>query len=229
MFIGAVVFSTTLFAQEATGVENPWTLEGAINYNSTDGLVFSSPSVRARYFVMDNIAIRADLGLGMDSQTDDFYENMDGSGGKGSISTDNMSWALTLGGEYHLGGTEKLSPYFSAGLMFGGGSSGMTSTDVDDIDPSVAVYTAGISTKGDQSMSMMGFGIGAGMDYYVWNNVYVGLELGISYGKTTYGDATGSMTMDIGGTPTTTSYTIAGSSSTSMASGAGSIRLGWRF
>ncbi|MDG1841539.1 MAG: TonB-dependent receptor, partial [Crocinitomicaceae bacterium] len=134
MFIGAVVFSTTLFAQDSEGSDNPWTLEGAINYNSTDGLTFNSPSVRARYFVKDNIAIRADLSLAFDDQLNLYYENMDGSGAYGSIGTTTMSWSLGLGGEYHLSGTEKLSPYFSAGLMFGGASSSIMGIDIDELD-----------------------------------------------------------------------------------------------
>ena len=65
--------------------DNPWTLEGAINYNSTDGLTFSSPSVRARYFIKENIAIGADLSVGFNNGSEFFWENADGTGALGSI------------------------------------------------------------------------------------------------------------------------------------------------
>ena len=35
----------------------------------------------------------------------------------------------------------------------------------------------------ETSGSTFGFGIGAGMDYYVYENVYMGLELGLWIGK----------------------------------------------
>ena len=229
MIIGAIVFSTTLFAQDSEGSDNPWTLEGAINYNSTDGLTFSSPSVRARYFVKDNIAVRADLSFGFNSGSEFFYENADGTGGMGSIYQESSNWSMMLGGEYHLGGTEKLSPYFSAGVMFGGSSAGLSSTDVDDVDPTLASYMAGMTTAGDQSNNMIGFGIGAGMDYYVWNNVYVGLEIGLNWTRWTYGDLTGSATIDMGGVSTTSDYVVGGSEETGISTAAGAIRLGWRF
>lgn len=51
------------FAQKAT-TDNPWSLEGVINYSGAGGVDWKAPTVRARYFVNDNIAVRAQLGLG---------------------------------------------------------------------------------------------------------------------------------------------------------------------
>jgi len=74
------------------------------------------------------------------------------------------------------------------------------------------------------STSSLGFGIGAGMDYYVADNIYMGLELG--WGWMSMSDGGGSA--DMNGTVTDTDP--AGSSS---GMGIGEMntafRIGWRF
>ena len=54
--------ATTSFAQKAN-LDNPFSLEGAMNF-AGGGVTWEAPNVRARYFVNDNIAVRASIGLG---------------------------------------------------------------------------------------------------------------------------------------------------------------------
>lgn len=171
ILVSAVALSGTMFAQKGT-TDNPYTLEGAVNYTSADGMSWNAPNVRLRYFLKDNMAGRLTLGYSSSSDT-----------------TVGSSNSIGLGFEYHLAGNDNMSPYFSAGLNFGGSKSG----DVVE-----------------NKTSSLGVGIGAGLDYYVRENIYVGLEIGLlNYGSNSVGDADATTGINLGG--------------------GSSIRLGWRF
>ncbi len=171
ILVSAVALSTTMFAQKGT-TDNPWTLEGAVNYTTADGMDWQAPDVRLRYFLKDNMAGRLTLGYSSSSDTLE--------GGSNNIG---------LGFEYHLAGNDKMSPYFSAGVNFGGSSTG----DVVEV-----------------KNSSLGFGLSAGLDYYVAENIYLGLEIGLlNYRSNTAGDADAVTEMGLGG--------------------GSAIRMGWRF
>jgi len=177
ILVSAVALSGTMFAQKGT-TDNPWTLEGVINYSADGGMDWQAPSVRARYFFKDNMAGRLNLGYASASEND-------------SNSVSNNS--IGLGFEYHLAGNDKMSPYFSAGLTLGG-----SNVTIDNVEAKA---------------SSLGFGIAAGLDYYVAENIYLGLEIGLlNYGSATSGE---------GDNETTTSGMNLG--------GGSSIRMGWRF
>ena len=171
ILVSAVALSGTMFAQKGT-TDNPWTLEGSIDYKSSTGFDWDAPSVRARYFFKDNLAGRVSLNFGSSSD-----------------STVGSSNSIGLGFEYHLAGNDKMSPYFTAGVNFGGTNAG----------DAVEVKT-----------SSLGFGIGAGLDYYVRENIYVGLELTVlNFTSNTEGDAEAVTNLSLGG--------------------GSAIRMGWRF
>ena len=177
ILVSAVALSGTMFAQKGT-TDNPWTLEGSIDYKSSTGFDWDAPSVRARYFLKDNMAGR--LNLGYSSTSFDDSNSVSGN-------------SIGLGFEYHLAGNDKMSPYFSAGLNFGGSN----------------VTTNGVEAK----TSSLGLGIGAGLDYYVAENIYLGLEIGLlNYGSATSGEGDNEVT--------TSGMNLGGGSS---------IRMGWRF
>ena len=119
-----------------------------------------------------------------------FKDNMAGrvqlNFGSSSVDTVGSSNLIGLGFEYHLAGNDKMSPYFTAGANFGG------------------------SNKNDVKTSSLGFGIGAGLDYYIRENIYVGLELTVlKFTSETVGDAEAVTTLSLGG--------------------GSAIRMGWRF
>lgn len=228
ILVGAFLISTTTFAQKAT-TDNPFSLEGSMSLNN--GLSWQAPTVRARYFVNDNIAVRASVGLGDGlgtamSESHSFYENADGTGAVGTLDISRSSWNAQVGAEYHLSGTDRMSPYFSAGINFGGGSSTGVTTDTDG-----TMYAAGLAGEQTGSASMFGVGLGAGMDFYVFENIYVGVELGLNYGRYTNSDITTTGSMPAGGTTVTTTSVEPGSSASYLNTGAGNaaVRLGWRF
>jgi opacity protein-like surface antigen len=177
ILVSAVALSGTMFAQKGT-TDNPWTLEGSIDYKSSTGFDWDAPSVRARYFFKDNMAGR--LNLGYSSTSFDDSNSVSGN-------------SIGLGFEYHLAGNDKMSPYFSAGLNFGG-----SNTTINNVEAKT---------------SSLGLGIGAGLDYYVAENIYLGLEIGLlNYGSATSGEGDNEVT--------TSGMNLGGGSS---------IRMGWRF
>ena len=148
----------------------------------------------------------------------------------GIVDESSTLWSIGLGGEYHLSGTDKLSPFFAAGVSFGGMSTTVVGTDVDEImDPiDDALYEEGSSHDASTSASMFGLGIGAGMDYYVFDNIYLGLELGFTW--TSMSDKGGSSSSTVGGNTNETTVDPAGSASATSIGGSNlGFRIGWRF
>jgi hypothetical protein len=74
---------------------------------------------------------------------------------------------------------------------------------------------------------MFGVGVGAGMDYYIFENVYLGLELGLGWMTQTIKEGSD---IRVDGGITTTEVSLA-SKSTVIGTNAmnAAFRLGWRF
>ena len=181
ILVSAVALSGTMFAQKA-GSDNPYSLEGAMNV-SKDGVSWAAPNLRMRYFIQDNLALRLTLGRDAVSSTSTVTSTVYDSLGNATVTssdvtTKNSIMNFGLAAEYHLAGTDRMSPYFTAGFKTGND----TRTDI----------------------STFGLNLGAGIDYYVAENIYVGLELGFNYTST---DGT----------------------KTSGFAGGSAVRMGWRF
>ena len=219
--LGAVLMTGSLMAQKPSSDDSNYSLEGMINYDNTNGVMWYAPNLRARYFVNDNIAARVTLGMSSSSETINVYEA--GGSGTGTIDMGDMSWSLGLGAEYHLSGTDKLSPFFSAGVSFGGMTMTEDWSNSDGVD-----YMADMTAAVESSGSTFGLGIGAGVDYYVFDNIYIGLEMGL--GWESYTDGGGSTSITAGGTTTDVTTESSGSnSSLSLGGGNMGFRIGWRF
>ena len=124
------------------------------------------------------------------SETINVYEA--GGSGTGTIDMGDMSWSLGLGAEYHLSGTDKLSPFFSAGVSFGGMTMTEDWSNSDGVD-----YMADMTAAVESSGSTFGLGIGAGVDYYVFDNIYIGLEMGLGWESYTDGGGSTSITIQV--------------------------------
>ena len=182
ILVSAVALSGTMFAQKA-GSDNPFSLEGAMNV-SKEGVSWAAPNLRMRYFIQDNLALRLTLGRDAVSSTSTETSTVYDSTGNATtttseVTTKNSIMNLGLAAEYHLAGTDRMSPYFTAGFNVGND----TRTEI----------------------SSFGLNLGAGIDYYVAENIYLGLELGFNYTSTD------------------------GSSSSSLGNAASAVRMGWRF
>ena len=181
ILVSAVALSGTMFAQKA-GSDNPYSLEGAMNV-SKSGVSWNAPELRMRYFIKDNLAVRLTFGRDGSSVTTNVDASIDTATNTiipaSEVTTKNSIMNFGLAAEYHLAGTDRMSPYFTAGFNVGNN----TNTDV----------------------STFGLNLGAGIDYYVAENIYVGLELGFNYN------------------------TSDGSRSSSFGNSASAVRMGWRF
>ena len=219
ILVSAVALSGTMFAQKGT-TDNPFSLEGQLSYNAAS-LSFNAPSLRMRYFLADDLAGRVSLSINNSSTKDYYYENANNGGGEGTgVSKESMTM-ISLGAEKHFAGTDKLSPYVGADLVFGMGNSSEKWDKFDGFG-----YNANVTATIKSPSSMIGLNLVAGTDYYFAENIYVGLELGLGFGTTTY-------------KAEETVVTVAGSSTTSLESPSkesaignnfiGNFRLGWRF
>jgi hypothetical protein len=219
IFVGALSLSGTMFAQKATK-ENPFSLEGQLSFN-TSTLSFNAPSLRMRYFFADDLAARVSLSLNNSSTKDYYYENLNNSGGEGTEINKTSMTMISLGAEKHFAGTDKLSPYVGADLVYGMGN---TSAKWDKFDG--GGYNSDYTRTVKNPVSMIGVNLVAGTDYYFAENFYVGLELGIGFQSIS--EKAGESIVTSGGTTTTTLSEPAKSSSFGN-NFIGNARLGWRF
>lgn len=219
IFVSALTLSASMFAQKATK-DNPFSLEGQLSYN-TSSLSFNAPSLRMRYFLADDMAARVSLSLQNSSTKDYYYELANNAGGVGTEINKTSMTMISLGAEKHFAGTDKLSPYIGADLVYGMGSS---SAKWDKYDGNS--YNANVTRTIKNPNSMLGLNLVAGTDYYFAENFYLGLELGLGFSSTT--EKAGEDVTTVSGTSTTILSPEAKSSNFGN-NFIGNFRLGWRF
>lgn len=220
LLVGGLALSTAVFAQKPDA-SVPSTLEGQLGWNAST-LSFNAPSIRYRYFLQDNIAVRVTLGMANTTTTDNYYENADGTGATGTFETKTSGLNAAIGAEYHFAGTDRLSPYAGIDIMFGSGKYAETATNAED----GVGYFADYSRELEAKTSMFGVNLVAGTDYYFAENFYLGLELGLGWQSMTMKESTETTTA--GGTTLTD---VTGESKMSFMGNnvISTFRLGWRF
>lgn len=234
IFVGALTLTGSLFAQKPASDDARYSLEGLANLNTSNGMSFAAPSLRLRYFVNDNIAARVQFGFGGDgssvvntpSKETHYYANPAG-GDNGTVDIARSAWDLKLGAEYHLAGTDKMSPYFTGNIGFGAGSEEQAWTNVFYDATGDLAFTQGMNVAASGGYSTFSWGLGAGFDYYVADNLYLGLELNLTSTMMTEDNTIQEITSPLG----TQTITTLGSAMTYTNIGAahGSVRIGWRF
>lgn len=223
----AASFGQTYADVEKSTTETPFSMEVLVNNGGT-GINWTAPALRLRYFVNDNIAARLQIGLGdgsgsPSSESLRFYEDADGGGEEGSAEISRSAWVAQIGGEYHFTGTQKLSPYVALGVNFGGGSQSLATENSDG-----SSYVQDLNVESEGGYSVFGAGLGAGMDFYFVENVYIGLELGIGFSRFNYDDSEQVNTITTGGTSTSVTTVNPGYTESFIGTNA-AFRLGWRF
>jgi outer membrane protein W len=226
LLVGGLVLSTMAMAQKPDA-STPMSLEGQTGLMSGaaggTNFGFTAPSVRFRYFIADNLAIRATVMMNNSNMEKTLYEGPGISGATGTATAKNTGYGIGIGAEYHFTGTDKLSPYAGLDIQFGGGNAHTEGSNTND----GLTYTANDSYKSDAKTSMFGVKLAAGTDYYFAENFYLGLELGLLWSSNNVKVGTGSATT--GGTTVSGNTSPASKSSSLSTNTAGMFRLGWRF
>ncbi len=228
----------SLFAQKPTSDDAPFSLEGLANLNTSNGISWTAPSLRLRYFMNDNLAGRIQFGFGGDGTTDlglpskeqiFVNEEADNTGSVGSVEINRSQWLASLGAEYHLKGTDKLSPFVSAHVAMGAGSQTQIWTDAISPDPETTPFSYLEGTRGEITggYRSFGFGIGAGFDYYIADHLYLGLEMNLTRMTKNNSETTVDLVHPGGGSVDVTPESS--ETYTNLGAAHGSVRIGWRF
>lgn len=108
MIFAAALLAATVSAQaqnEYKPSQGQVTTEFALSFKGSDALVgLKDGNLRGRYFLKDDLALRAGLGFGVNSVKDGMKDN---------------SFNVGVGLEKHFTGTERLSPYVGAEVGYG--------------------------------------------------------------------------------------------------------------
>jgi outer membrane protein W len=205
------------------------TLETQLNLRFSDNPIgMTVPNIRARYFLNEGLAARAQFLFTRNSTTTNFAENADGTGGKGSVVSSNSTFQLGLGVEKHFAGTDKLSPYVGALLIFGmdGASEEWDKSDGNGYDADTKATITNGNSDGDRAATGFGLQLLAGADYYITDGIYIGGEFGWGFLSASVSDEETKVT--VAGTETKT-VNLGGSGSTFDLTANGGIRLGIKF
>lgn len=225
ILVGAIALTGSTFAQKPT--DAPFSLEGQLGFNAST-LSFDAPSIRFRYFATENIAGRLTLGIDNTSETYNYYEVEDmNSGGSGTEVNKMGGWNIGIGGEYHMAGTDRLSPYVGLDILIGGGSYLNEWDNYNGFG-----YEASYTRSNEGKYSSFGVNLVAGADYYFAENFYIGMELGLGFGAMTMKEGVDTESWIDPFTLTTVTTTNTSNEMKSSAFGnnvVGQFRLGWRF
>ena len=217
-FLAAAVIAGSFAADAQEKQYKPEAMDFSLEMNYTPGLsigtggsgsglvslsnsTFSLPDygLKGRFFITDRFAVKLNLGFSTDSdKSKEYTENT--TGGVTSVTTTESKSAVTAfsimpGVEYHFGDFKRVSPYIGAAIGFSAGS-----TVRKDVGGAV-------STRANRPVFGFAVNAAAGVDVYICQGLYAGVELGLGYGlektgrgKTVSTDATGAKTETVGDT-----------------------------
>jgi hypothetical protein len=220
LLIGGLLFSGLMMAQ--TGEQ-----KGRISFEgqtTTSGTVIGkkfAPGARVRYFATEKLALRGTFALANNTTTSNYFSNeVDNTGDKGTYTDKSSIWNLAIGAEYHVEGTEKISPYAAVDFVYGN-----QKTIIDAKNATTAGYMANYTRDSETPAKRMGVALMGGLDYNFSSIFYLGGEIGVQISNYTVGEG---KTTTVMGTTTTTALSNEvkkGTASDLIAT----VRLGFRF
>lgn len=155
---------------------------------NTQGNVSLAPMLRFRYFQKDNLAFRVGFSLvnkaNSDTSLSTAVVNFPVTVPSTAVVVTNTkkdsytSFDINLGIEKHFKGSDRLSTYVGADILFGLKSASEESTD----SPfgKTTTITGSNSIQGKDGNKYFGVRFVTGADYYIAKKVYLGLEIGLS-------------------------------------------------
>lgn len=195
------------------------------NFNLNDG----AGLLRFRYFQKDDLAYRLGFNVGSQNATHNAF------GVAGTADADKQGYSklnitqvlINLGVEKHFTGTERLSPYAGADLLFGFGTQ---KTSFDNATGTVdnPVFAEGVNRE-VKGPGYTGIGLRGviGADYYIAKRLYLGAEAGFGFQYEKAGKTT--ITNTAAGTTTTVTNKSAGNSFEINPSIITGVRVGFAF
>ena len=219
-----------IWAQKPTGgtVTAEVGLQGAINNIQ----IVPIAGARVRYFLGDNLAARIGLNLTSQSETKRDYERDDGTGGVGEEKLSYFLFGFRPGVEYHFAGGEKLSTFAGAQLILDLTSAKTTRTNYRngsyraDFSQTISGEARFDPLRIYNSGTTFGLGLYSGFDWYFTEKVYLGIEWGLNFLRTSYSDVT--IKTSIAGITTETKQ-AGGRAGDLLVNTVGVLRLGYQF
>jgi hypothetical protein len=194
----ALVATTAVGAQAQKFQGGEKNLE--VEFNPFGGSPIGMPNgFRFRMFNSESSAIRVGFNIG-GTNLNEVYEQQttaQGSDGKDVIlpelyqTTQSFNFAIRPGYEMHFQGTDRLSPYVGAEVMYAMSSSTLTrefhnANNADDQTKEEEWTTWDMTVK--NGSSTFGLNALAGVDYYFADNFYLGAEINLGFHNSTFKD-----------------------------------------
>jgi len=193
----ALVATTVVGAQAQKFQGGEKNLE--VEFNPFGGSPIGMNGIRFRMFNSESSAIRIGFNIGgtNDNQVYQQQDKIDGSDGAIVIlpelnqTQQTFNFAIRPGYEMHFAGTDRLSPYVGAELMYAMSSSTITrefhnSNNADDQTKPENWQTWDMTVK--NGSSTFGLNALAGVDFYFVDNFYLGAEINLGFHNTSYKD-----------------------------------------
>lgn len=180
------------------------------------------PNLQIRYFFNENNALRVGLSYQYSNVLREINE-VDGDG-VGTVEKLNDMLSFNIGYEKHFR-KNKVSPYLGGELQIGVGKNEEYGSRTDSV-----IFIADYNYSVKKPISQFGVHLFSGVDFYVFDNLYIGTELGILFSSVQVKTGEFKITDESSLTDPEIITSIPSVKSKSFgASNVGMIRVGWRF
>ncbi len=203
-YMKKVVLFIALVATSVVGVQAQKFQGGEKNleveFNPFGGSPIGMPNgFRFRMFNSESSAIRIGFNIGGTNNNEVYSQQDKTEGSDGAVvilpelnqSMQTFNFGIRPGYEMHFAGTDRLSPYVGAELLFAMESSTLTrefhnANNADDVTKPENWQTWDMSVK--NGSSTFGLNAVAGVDFYFVDNFYLGAEINLGFRNTSYKD-----------------------------------------
>lgn len=168
-----VVTSLTVFSQDDRKKPEAKSFTAEVNLNPFSSSPININYLRFRYFTSETSAVRIGFSVGAQKQTP-----------SQELTRQTFEFNIRPGYEWHLAGTERLSPFFGVEADFAIKTS---SYEDQDVDAFLKKVTGAWSESGtERAFTRFGLNAIIGADFYVAKRVYIGTEFGFGFQSTNF-------------------------------------------
>ena len=170
-----------------------------VQFSPLSGNPIGINGIRFRMFNSESSAIRVGFNIGGSNHNEVYSQQASTEGSDGAVvilpelnqTHQSFNFAIRPGYEMHFAGTDRLSPYVGAELMYAMESSTMTrefhnANNADDQSKPENWQTWDMTVK--NGSSTFGLNALAGVDFYFADNFYLGAEINLGFHNTSYKD-----------------------------------------